>query len=239
MGRMRGLVTLGYYLGLMPFGAAYALMRYRTREELMGVIARRGRRALRLGGLSVEHTGEENLPSGAYVLVYNESSWPDMLAKDALLWGRFADRGAAAAEYGYMPFLKRALRKAGVALVPRGDRAGVDRVLEELTAALCAGERVAFGGEGRMSGIDGVIHFKRGAALLAIRSGTPLIPMASHGGHLLWPWRSLSLRPGTIRIGFGEPLSTQGLNDNNARELADHAQSVVTSMYERFGREER
>lgn len=238
MSMPRGALTLGYYFGLMSFGAAWIAWTSKTREAAQAVVRKRAQRALRLGGLDVQVDGDEHLPDGGYVAVYNETSWPDALAFNATLWGAYLDRGAGAAEFGKIPFMKAASGLAGVALVPRGDRAGVDRVLEDLSASLRAGERVAFGGEGRMSGKDGVLRFKQGAALLAIRAGRPLVPMAMRGGHLLLPWGTLNLSPGTVRIRFGPPLPVTGLTDDDARELADQAQAAVTGLYEQLAAED-
>ncbi len=238
MDRLRGLWVLGYFLGLMPVGAAWITVAARGREQAQAVMRGRGRRALRLGGLTADLDGEEHVPEGGCVLVYNESSWPDMFAFYALLWGRIIDRGAAAAELGRLPFMKSAGKRLGLSLLPRGDRAGVDRVLDELCEALRAGERVAFGGEGRMSGTDGVLRFKQGAALLAIRSGKPLVPVASHGGHLLMPWGGLRLRPGAVRLRIGTPIPSDGLGDEDARDLADRAQAAVAALYAELGQEE-
>lgn len=237
MSTVRGLITLGYYFGLMPVGAAWMVGMCNTRGSAQAVIRQRANRALRLGGLEARVDGDEHLPDGGFVAVYNETSWPDALAFNASLWGTHIDRGSGAAEFARIPFMGGACERAGVALVPRGDRAGVDRVLEDLAGSVQAGERVAFGGEGRMSGTDGVIRFKRGAALLAIRSGKPLVPLAMHGGHLLQPWGTLNLRPGTVRLRFGPPLPVDGLGEEGARDLADRAQAAVAGLYAQLGRE--
>jgi len=91
---------------------------------------------------------------------------------------------------------------------------------------------VIWGGEGRLSGIDGVSRFKLGSALLAIRSKKPLIPIAFHGGQKLMPLRSIALKSGTIRIRVGTLLSTKGLTEDNSRELADKVQLAVPVLYE-------
>lgn len=230
MERLRGLGLIAYSLASCSVASARGLRRGWSREEVHAEVRRRAEHALARAGIRVVIDGDERLPDGGYVAVYNESSVPDMAAQH-LLWGRFIDRQAVIGAIGRLPFVRRALPITGLVPLPRGDRAGVDRALAELTAALQRGERVLFGGEGGMSGEDRVRPFKRGAALLAIRSGKPLVPLAFHGGHLLMPWRGLKVRGGTLRVRFGEPIAVDGLREDDARELADRAQAAVAALY--------
>lgn len=72
---------------------------------------------------------------------------------------------------------------------------------------------------------------------MAIRAEKPLVPLAFHGGHRLMPWKSYDLQPGTFRVRFGAPLSTEGLTENDARDLADKAQKAVVELYKQLGNE--
>jgi 1-acyl-sn-glycerol-3-phosphate acyltransferase len=103
--------------------------------------------------------------------------------------------------------------------------------MAEMVAAIKAGERVSWGGEGRLSGKDEVMRFKIGAALLAIRAQAPLVPVAFRGGHAALPLGSIRARPGKIRVRFGCPLSTAGLREEDARDLADRAQAEVARLF--------
>jgi len=229
---VRGLRALAWFVLGMPRDAAQIVKSGLNRAEAQALMRRRAERILEFSGIDVVLEGPDRLPSGGYVGVYNETSWPDAWAQHAVLWGVHFDRGAAAYEYGFLPYMKRAATVLGLALVPRGDRTGTERVLAQLTAALRGGERVLFGGEGQMSGIDGVRRFKRGGALLAIRSGRPLVPIAFHGGQRLMPWGGLAIKSGTVQVRIGEPIPVAGLQDDDARELADRAQMAVAKLYD-------
>ena len=87
-----------------------------------------------------------------------------------------------------------------------------------------------------MSGKDEVLRFKVGSALIAIRAGVPLVPVAFRGGHQALPLKSVRARPGTIRVRFGTPISTVGLVEEGARDLADRAQAAVAALYAELGR---
>ena len=122
--------------------------------------------------------------------------------------------------------------RAGIVEVPRGNREGTDRALAAMVEAARAGERVAWGGEGGFTGKDAVGRFKVGGALIAIRAGVPLVPVAFRGAHALFPLGSLRARPGTLRVRFGDPIPVAGIDEADARVLADRAEAAVAALYE-------
>ena len=197
---------------------------------------RRATRTLASCGLRVETSGEGPPPGVGCVVVYNETSFADVFAFQAVMW-QHIDGSSAADLFAWVPFMRPACRRAGIALVPRGNRAATDRVLAEVIDSVKAGERVAWGGEGRLSGRDEVTRFKVGASLIAIRAGAPLVPVAFRGGHFAMPLGSIRARPGTIRVRFGAPISTVGLREEDARSLADRAQAAVATLFTELGRD--
>lgn len=183
--------------------------------------------------ISVDVRGDPPKPGTGCVVCYNETSFADVAAFGKVMWDH-VDRGAVADLYAYIPFARSSTRKAAIELVPRGNRQATDQLLARMVLAIAAGERVAWGGEGRLSGKDGVARFKIGASLIAIRSQSPVFPVAYHGGHHAMPLGSFRARPGTIRVRFGAPIPTKGLTEEDARDLADHTQSIVAGMYRQF-----
>lgn len=164
------------------------------------------------------------------MVCYNETSFADVFTFSATILPH-VDRAAAADAYAMIPFARKACKNAEIEMVPRGQRAETELLMERVVSALHSGERVAWGGEGRLSGRDAVMRFKRGAFLLAIRAGVPIVPVASYGGHQIWPLGSVRIRPGTVNVWFGDPIDTSGYTEDTVRDLADHVQSVVADMY--------
>ena len=101
-----------------------------------------------------------------------------------------------------------------------------------MAKAVKAGNRLVWGGEGKLSRYDGIGHFKRGAALIAIRAGAPVYPVVFFGGHNILPAGQLRMRKGVLRMHFGTPISTQGLTEDDARALADKLQAEAARIYE-------
>lgn len=181
--------------------------------------------------LETKVMGTPPAPGQGCVVCYNETSFADVFVFPSTVMP-LVDRVAAADAYALIPFARRACRVLGIELVPRGRRQATDELMNEVVAYLQAGESITWGGEGKLSGRDGVARFKRGAFLLAIRAGVPIIPVAFYGGHQALPMKSLRARPGTIYIRFGEPISTEGWIEDDVRDLADQTQAVVAGMYQ-------
>lgn len=221
--------SLAWLLGAPIVNARIALSAT-DEKQARELMARHFSRFLKTCRVSVEFHGQPPAPGAGCVLNYNETSFADVAAYCSSLWDH-VDRAAAADLYGYFPFGRPAARKAGIELVPRGDRRGTEKLMEQMAAAVKRGERLAWGGEGRLQGRDGVGRFKVGGSLIAIRAQAPVIPLVFHGGHRAMPLGSVRARPGKIRVRFGTPIPTTGLKEEDARGLADHVQEVIAGIY--------
>jgi 1-acyl-sn-glycerol-3-phosphate acyltransferase len=197
------------------------------------LIAAHSQRFLDICQIKVTISGTPPKAGSGCVLCHNEASFADVAAYLAVMWPH-VDRAAGADLYAIFPFMRAATHKAAIELVPHGNRAGTERLIEKAVLAVKSGERLGWGGEGRISGQDGVARFKVGASLVAIRSQAPIIPVMIYGGHRLLPLGSIRARPGEIHIRFGEPISTTGRDDTHARDLADKAQAATAAMYAEF-----
>lgn len=83
------------------------------------------------------------------------------------------------------------------------------------------GTRVAPGKRGR---------YRIGGAVLAERSGHPVVPVAHNAGEY-WPRRSFIKRPGTIEVVIGEPIVTDG---KDAATILKQAETWIESTMERI-----
>lgn len=221
-----------WILGL-PLVCLHCVLTAKDQHDARQMIATHCRRFLETCQIKVEISG---VPPGAgfgCVVCHNETSFADVAAYLAVIWPHI-DRIAAADLYAIVPFLSAASRKVAIELVPRGNRSGTERILEKVVPAVKAGERLSWGGEGRLSGRDGVARFKIGASLVAIRAQVPIVPVTIYGGHRILPLRSIRARRGTICIHFGAPVLTTGLDEEDARDLADRVQVIVARMYAEF-----
>ena len=214
----------------MPVTALRIIATPRSRREAQSIFAHHCAQFLRRCRIDIEVTGTPPRPGKACVVCHNEASFADVMAYIAIMFDHI-DRVAAADIYKIIPFVRRASERAGFELLPRGKRDGVERVMARTEKHLRKNVRMGWGGEGRIAGFDGVLRFKVGASLLAIRAGVPIVPVTYYGGHDLLPLWSVRARPGVIRVHFHEPIPTNGLTEEDARDLADRVRAVIEEKY--------
>jgi 1-acyl-sn-glycerol-3-phosphate acyltransferase len=95
--------------------------------------------------------------------------------------------------------------QAGVYFVRRGER---DRGAQKFSLeTLAAGEPIAIFPEGTRSRNGRLKEGKPGTALIAMRSGAPIVPAAISGTHRIFPGGSRWPRASRVRVRYGEPFS--------------------------------
>ncbi|HEX5388050.1 MAG TPA: lysophospholipid acyltransferase family protein [Gemmatimonadales bacterium] len=177
-----------------------------------------GRQLLRTSGLHVETVGLDRLNAGQpYVYASNHASFVDIWVLLALLPGlvRFITKR----ELLRIPIFGDAIRATGQIALDRHDPASGVHAYDSAVREACAGRSVVVFVEGTRSA-DGRLHrFKKGAFVLAIAAGVPLVPVYLAGTHDVMPRGTLRLRRGPIRLTVGEPIPTAGLDAADARRL--------------------
>lgn len=159
-----------------------------------------------LGGGRVQ--GLENVPrAGPYIMVSNHNSNldPPFIGGAIGLHTRRAIHFMAKEEIRHWPLVRWLARGSGVFFVRRGegDRAAQRIALEHLAA----GRPIGIFPEGTRSRNGVLREPKAGVALLAMRSGAPLLPVAVSGSGKIFPGRSRWPHRTTVDIRIGEPFS--------------------------------
>jgi 1-acyl-sn-glycerol-3-phosphate acyltransferase len=158
------------------------------------------------GGVSLH--GVEHVPrDGAYIVVANHCSlWdPAMLG-----WATAYQRGRivhfmAKLEMRRWPAIGWLATQSGVFFVRRGE--GDRAAQREALALLAAGEPIAIFPEGTRSRDGRLKELKPGAALLALRSGAPLLPVGIAGSHRLFPGGTRIPHRSRITVRIGPTFS--------------------------------
>lgn len=126
--------------------------------------------------------------------------------------------GVGKQELAWVPIFGAAFWLAGNIFINRGDknkaRAVVDQMAEKITLL---NRSIFIMPEGTRSRGKGLLPFKKGAFLTAIKAGVPIVPLcvSSTKNVSLSDWAP---KPGLIE--FLEPISTAGLNEEDAERLA-------------------
>jgi 1-acyl-sn-glycerol-3-phosphate acyltransferase len=161
-----------------------------------------------LWGARIE--GVEHLPrTGPFIVVANHCSNLDPLMMG---WATGHQIGRvvhfmAKIEMRRWPIIGWLATQSGVYFVRRGER---DRAAQRFSLeALAAGRPIAIFPEGTRSRDGRLKPGKPGAALIAMRSGAPVVPAGVRGTQHIFPGRSRWPRPTRAVIRFGEPFSLE------------------------------
>ena len=135
-----------------------------------------------------------------------------------------------------MPGVKQILLAAGAFPVERGGDTG--RAVAAGVKLLEQGAAIGLFPEGT-SLPDQKRGYKRGAARLALATGTPLIPVALIGTHLTLEPRTHRIRLPRVRIVIGEPLRVerQKPTEAAATELTARLQAAIEALRDKPGNE--
>lgn len=159
-----------------------------------------------LGGARVD--GVERIPRhGPFILVANHCSQAD---PPLLGWATGHQVGRvvhfmAKEEMHAWPVIGWLADRSGVFFVRRGDG---DRAAQRVALEfLAAGKPIGIFPEGTRSRDGRMREGRPGAALLAIRSGAPLLPVGIAGTHRLFPSGSRLPRRSRVTFRIGEPFS--------------------------------
>lgn len=168
-------------------------------------------------------------PDQAQILVVNHTSWFDVLVLIAYLPGRSIF--VAKKELERIPLFGRAVRACGHIFIDRRDR---NKALDSLTLARKSLEddrpTIIMFPEGTRSATGELQKFKKGAFVLAIQAGVDVVPAAISGSREVMRKGSFRIRPGTIRVRFGEPISVEGLGIEQRNELTARAREALLGL---------
>lgn len=192
-----------------------------------------GRTLLRLWGvrLTVEQRTPE--PDGPVIYAANHQNLVDIVATSAGLPRPFLY--VARHELREWWLVGWVLEKTACLFI---DRSHPRRSVVSLKAAaerVRAGESLVLFPEGGRSYRHTPEPFARGAFVLAIEAGVPVVPVALVGHCGVMDERVRAARPGAIRLVLGEAIPTAGLTRADSGALAERVQAVVEAELARFG----
>src|SRR5499425_2418392 len=161
---------------------------------------------VRAVGVKFQVLGKERIPPGVCLFVANHTSSADAPA----VVGAIPRRIAILLKESLFrwPIVGQAFQLARFIPVNRSERDSAIQSLEKAIEALKAGQSFLIYPEGTRSPDGRLQEFKKGAAVMAIKSGVPIVPMACSGAHLVMEKRSLVVRPGTILVEFLAPINS-------------------------------
>lgn len=135
-------------------------------------------------------------------------------------------------EMKHVPFVGWYAQATGMLFIVRDDRRAGPQLRRDAAAMLASGRSLCLFPEGTRSRDGQLAPFKAGSMQAAIDAGVEILPVALDGaGQVLPAAGFFNARPGTIRVGFGQPLAVrEGESLVPRQQLAAQAQAQVAAM---------
>jgi 1-acyl-sn-glycerol-3-phosphate acyltransferase len=183
---------------------------------------------LRLAGedLTIENPGSITEDSGTYIVVFNHQSLMDICTVVAAipLQIRFVGKDSL----GKIPIFGHAARRVGCVFIDRKDREDSLAGMEKIAGVLKkTGMSIVIAPEGTRSPDDNLLPFKKGAFVMAIDMGVPILPLTLHGTRDILPKKSLYTRPGKVTARIHEPITVEGLTYEDRDALSEKVRAVM------------
>jgi 1-acyl-sn-glycerol-3-phosphate acyltransferase len=195
---------------------------------LRRAIGRAGMRlALACMGVPLRVSGLEHLPEGPCIAICNHASYLDGLILTAVLPSRFTfvvQDGAAT-----WPLAGKTITRMGATFVNRSAAREGARQARSLIRKVQNGASLAIFAEGTFKPDPGLLPFKNGAFMMAVRAGVPCIPVCMRGTRVLlgghnrmphWSRVSVELMPAIAPIGNHKDAETHLRDSVRAQILA-------------------
>lgn len=219
------LATILY--GLVSLGVSFF---DHTGDKQMLVARAWARMLLRIAGVRVTVEGLERIdPKGSYVFASNHVSYMDTPVVLASIPVQF--RFLAKESLFRIPLLGTHLKRAGHVPVPQHDARAAVKVMNE-SARIIREKGISmliFPEGGRTA--DGLLQpFKEGGANIAIKAGSPVVPITLEGTRAILPMHSVHMRAGDVRLKIGEPIETTGLTMHDRGILTGQVREKIVEL---------
>lgn len=168
-------------------------------------------------GVRVRVKGTERIPQGTCIFAANHTSSADAPA----VVGAIPRRIAILLKRSLFewPIVGQAFHLAHFIPVDRFNRESAVGSLQKATEAIRDGQSFLIYPEGTRSPDGRLQEFKKGIAVMAIKSGVPVVPVACSGAHRVMEKRKLKITPGEIVVEFLGPIDPTNYSLDQRDEL--------------------
>jgi 1-acyl-sn-glycerol-3-phosphate acyltransferase len=194
------------------------------------------RTILWFSGISVLLLHTERLPGNrSLVVAANHESFADIL----VLLARLPVQARFLAKRGIfrVPILGWSIRAAGFVPVDRGDRVRSLATVETALARLKKGRSLVVFPEETRTRTGELLPFKKGAALLALRSGLPILPVGIAGTRRILARGAWRMTPGRVVLSVGEPIEVEGRPVKERGDVTRLLRETVAGLREEAAKE--
>jgi 1-acyl-sn-glycerol-3-phosphate acyltransferase len=179
-------------------------------------------------GIPYRLLGAENIPQRpVVVLAKHQSAWETLMLQDVFKDTVFVWKK----EIKYLPFFGWALALTPMIETDRSaSKATLKSLVEQGRDRLDKGYTVIIFPEGTRSEPGSKNRYKGGGALLAVETGTPVLPVALNSGEF-WGRNALFKTSGTVTVSVGPAIDPAGLT---AAEVLTRAETWIEAEMARI-----
>jgi len=231
LARLRGLFLLTFWFTAIAVIAPFLIVLCKiTGNE--NVIYAPVRLFVRIGlalvGVHVEVRGVEQLdPGQAYIFTPNHQSFievPLLVTYIKTNPGYLAKK-----EIFRYPIFGYGIRLIGMVPVDRSNSPSAVESAKEATVNLKRGKSYVVYPEGTRSSDGRLLPFKKGAFIMAIEAGVPIVPVSIVGANKIMPKAQIKIFPATVRITIHPPIDTRAYSKTTAGDLMKLTRDQVLS----------
>lgn len=190
------------------------------------------RRVTGLLGVKVRQHGLHHLKSGAaYIFCINHVSLLDLFVVFQSI--PYFHRSFQDISHFKIPIYGGCIRVFGQIPVDRKNKALNEQAVARAVEMIQGGDSFVVFPEGHRTRDGRLGPFYPGAFRLAARAGVPVVPMGLRGLRNICPAGDWRIRPGTVDVLFGEPISTTGYTLEDVQELSDRCREALNELMAR------
>ena len=186
---------------------------------------------LRITGSQMKVEGLQHAKGrGPYIIMSNHRSHVDtplLIEGLPFLFGFIVKK-----ELMRIPIFAAGMRGIGCVAVSRGGGKKDYAVLDDVAKQVATGKNILIFPEGTRAPTERFLPFKKGGAVLAIKAGVPVLPVAVSGTNRVIPARATTITPGKLLLRIGQPIPTQGLTLEDRDTLIQQVQESIEQLYE-------
>jgi 1-acyl-sn-glycerol-3-phosphate acyltransferase len=231
MSRLRGFFLLAFWFTSIALIAPIliAIVLITKNENLLYAPVRFFIKAgLAMVGVKVEVRGVEKLePRQTYIFTPNHQSLIEVP-----LWVAYLPRNVAylgKKEVFKYPIFGYGIRLVGVVPVDRSNSPAAVESAKLATENIRRGKSYVVYPEGTRSKDGALLPFKKGAFVMAIDAGVPIVPITISGATKIMPKGEIKIFPSTVHVTIHEPISSIGYSKENIAEFIERTREKVFS----------
>lgn len=177
---------------------------------------------LKLSGVRVTVKGMNNLPKeGPVIMLSNHQGAFDIPVLQAYIPMQF--RWVAKKSLFRIPVVGWSMRFAGYIGIERENVGEALKSLDNAAGKIKSGTSVIIFPEGTRSETGRLLPFKKGAFMLAAKSGVPVVPVAVSGTKDIMKKGGYSITPAEVTVAIGRPFSAEGVGLTELRTMTKEA----------------